>query len=93
MDDRKFELIHQLMDELQDEMSMSGDELGERLGRPKQVDVMKIHAEPDGDEASPMMSGKMQGEDDDGGEGMEPDGDEMESPDDLLKRRLMKMRA
>ncbi len=82
MDDRKFELIHQLMDELQDEMSMSGDEMGERLGRPKQVEVMKIHAEPDGDEEM-GMPGMGDGE-------MESDEG---SPDDMLKRRLMKMRA
>lgn len=41
MEDRKMEVINQLMEELQDLMQPSGDELGERLGRPK-VEAMEM---------------------------------------------------
>lgn len=83
MEDRKMEIIQQLMDELQEMMKPSGDELGERLGRPKQVDVMKISAGAPG----------MEGEDPMDDDSMGPDEDDMQaSPDDMLKRRLMKLR-
>jgi hypothetical protein len=44
MDDRKMQIIQDLMDQLQEELKPSGDELGERLGRPK-IEV----AQMDGD--------------------------------------------
>lgn len=78
----EFEIIQELMDELQAQMKYSEDDLGERLGRPKpQVEVMKIEAEG-GDE--PML-----GEGDD----MEEDMMVEESPEDKLKERLMKLRG
>lgn len=88
MDDRKMEIIQQLMEELQEEMKPSSDELGMRLGRPK-VDVVNMHvgnpdmAQGDDDQDMDMdMSGKMDGDDD----------SDMGSPDEMLKRRLMKLR-
>ncbi len=90
MEDRKTEIILQLMDELKEAMQPSGDELGDRLGRPKQLDVMKISAGGpglDGQDPDPMGGGDP---DDDS---MGPDEDDLQSsPDDMLKRRLMKLR-
>jgi hypothetical protein len=78
MDDRKMEIISQLMEELQDMMGHSSDDLGERLGRPKpDVQVMSL------DSDDPMG-------DDDMDSGMD---DDMGSPEDKLKARLMKMRG
>lgn len=83
MDDRKMEIIQQLMEELQDEMHPSEDELGDRLGRPK-VEVMKMQSGmPDDDD----MEGDMHGMGP-----MEPDEDDMD-PDNMLKQRLMKLRG
>lgn len=53
MDDRKMEVIVQLMDELKEMMGHSTDEIGERLGRPKAVAV-EMTAEPEMDEEMPM---------------------------------------
>lgn len=48
MEERKFEIIQQLMDELQEYMQPSGDELGERLGRPKpDMEISKVEVEGD----------------------------------------------
>lgn len=44
------EIIKQLMEELQDEMQYSGEDLGERLGRPKVEIEMKSEKPMDGDE-------------------------------------------
>lgn len=79
MDDQKMEVISQLMEELQDLMGYSSDELGDRLGRPK-VEV-EMSSEP-------MDEGEMP-EDDIGGE----DGDDEMDPDAKLKSRLLKMRG
>lgn len=77
MNDRKMEIIQHLMEQLQEEMRPSGDELGERLGRPK-LEVVKMEGDLDGEEP------------------MEPDMDDEEmepaSPDQDLKRRLLKLR-
>ena len=79
MDDRKMEIIKQLMEELQDEMAYSEDDFGERLGREKpEVKIMKIDTDNDG-----MSTGDMCMD-----EEMEP-----ESPEEKLKSRLMKLRG
>lgn len=80
MEDRKFEIIKQLMEELQDEMQPNSDDFSERLGREKpSVEVMKMSG--DGDD-SDMDSGMPMDDD-----------DMMQSPDDKLKSRLMKLRG
>lgn len=82
MDDRKLEIIQDLMSELQDLMSPGADDFEERLGRAKpDMAVMKISAgsdEPDGDE--------------DSGDLGDMDEDFM-SPEEKLKSRLMKLRG
>jgi hypothetical protein len=54
MDDRKMQIIQELMDQLQDEMKYSPDDLGERLGRKKpELEVVKMEGElPMDDEMS-----------------------------------------
>ncbi len=92
--DRKMEVVQQLMDELQEIMKPSSEDLGDRLGRPKQVDVMKISAGgmPGMDDDQDPMQGKDPDDDSDQDGEMEPDEDDMGSPDEMLKRRLMKLR-
>ncbi len=76
------EIIKQLMEQLQDEMGHSPDELGERLGRPKAVSIEMSSDDPD-------MDG-----DDDSGEMLGDDSDlDMNSPEEKLKARLLKMRG
>lgn len=87
-DDSKMQIIHELMEQLQGLMEPGADDLGERLGRPKQMDVMAIKAggtDPDTDQ-DPMGSdmGDM-GSDD-------SDMDQM-SPDNMLRKRLMNLRG
>lgn len=73
----KFEMIKQIMEELQAEMEPGADELGERLGRPKPAIEMEIEGVPD-------MDGDV--------EGMEMELGEV-GPEDELKKRLMKIRG
>lgn len=81
MEEKSMEIIKQLMEELQEQMAYSEDDLGERLGRKKpEVEVMKIEAE-----GEPMMEGEMDEE-------MPMDGME-ESPEDKFKKRLMSLRG
>lgn len=78
MENRKMQIIQELMEQLQDEMGYSSDDLGSRLGREKpQVEVMKLDSE------EPM----------DGMDDVAMEGDMPESPEDKLKSRLMKLRA
>lgn len=79
MDERKFEIIKKLMDELQSEMGHSPEDLGERLGRPK-PDGVSIEIE--------SVDPEMELEDE-----MEM-GDEMAvGPEEKLKQRLLKLRG
>lgn len=89
-DNRKMQIISQLMEELQGLMEPNADELGDRLGKPKSVDVMKISAGAPGEEGMDPLDKKlgMSDEDDD----MPMDDDEPASPDEMLKRRLMNLR-
>lgn len=83
MDDRKMEIIKQLMDELQEEMSYGKDDLAGRLGRPEpKVEVMSLESKED-----PEMGLEL-GDDEEGMGDMEDC-----SPEDKLKSRLMKMRG
>lgn len=46
MEDRKMEIISQLMEELQELMQPSSEELGERLGREPKVASVEVEAGP-----------------------------------------------
>ena len=85
MEGRKFEIIKQLMEELQEEMQYGEDDLSERLGRKKPgIEVMKIEGEV-GDGEMPEELGLESG-----------DGEEEvfeEGPEERLKSRLMKLRG
>lgn len=76
MEDRKMEVIQELMGELQELMQPSESDLGERLGRAPKVEVMSAEMEEE-----PM----------DGDEALMDEG--MDSLEDKLKQRLMKLRA
>lgn len=91
MDDRKLEIIKQLMEELESEMDMSHDDLGERLGRPKVEIDMKSDKSPDMPMDGDMPMGMGDSSDMDGSDDMS-DMDEMD-PDEKLKQRIMKMRG
>ena len=97
MDDRKLEIIQQLMDELKSEMEPGHDDLASRLGRPKKIEMMSISGkampgEPDGDETDPDtdkpdLMGSL-------GMGAPSDDEDVPvSPEEKLKERLMKMRG
>ncbi len=75
MNDRKMEIIKELMDQLQEEMGHSPDELSERLGRPKpSLEVVSMEADGGGED---MMGDE---------EEME-----MDDPAEKLKQRLAKI--
>lgn len=78
--DRKMEIIQQLMEELQEMMQPSGDDLGSRLGREPE---MKLEIEAEGVEPMDGEEFAMEGEDE----------MEMEGPEEKLKSRLMKLRG
>lgn len=86
MDEEKLDTIKQLMEELIEEMQPSGEDFDMRLGKPK-VEVMKMDAgsDPDMD-----MDDDSMGEDSDDEMDMDH---EMGSPDDMLRKRLMRLKA
>lgn len=97
MESRKMEIIKQLMDQLQEEMEYSPDDLGARLGRKKPDAMVMIKAE----KGDPMEG--MEGDMSDDQEGM-PMGDshegaEMalgggeEDEDEMFKQRLARLRG
>jgi hypothetical protein len=79
MENRKLEIISQLMEELQDLMSPGEGDFNERLGREKPDVEIKMAALGDGED--PL------GGDDMGGD------EYCESPEDKLKSRLLKLRG
>lgn len=106
MDDEKMKLklISELMDQLQDEMQPNSDDLASRLGRQKpDLEVVKVSGKAmpgmeDADMDDSMEDGKeMPSKMDMMGKGMSEDpmgmGADEESPDEMLKKRLMKMRG
>lgn len=87
MDDRKMEIISQLMEELQEEMAHGKDDFSSRLGRKEpDVEIMSMKREDDDDEPSELDF-------DLGGEEKEMGMDEDCSPEEKLKQRLLKMRG
>lgn len=106
MDKDKLRIIAELMEELQGDMQPNAEDFDERLGRkPKGLEIVKIEGHPMDDEMDDQMERKeeMLGEDLDGdmemGEEPEHVAEVMgsrgmeESPDESLKRRLMKLRG
>lgn len=96
MDDKKMEIIQQLMEELQDQMQYGEDDLGDRLGRKKpDVEIMKMGIDGKDD---PMMDDHDGDEDMPGGMGHGMDRGMMmdamnDDPEENLKNRLMKLRG
>jgi len=94
MDKRELELIKELMDKLSEEMEYGEEDFSERLGRKKpEIEVIKMEGkmpfkkemEMEDESCDPEMEH----------EDMEHENMEMEesSPEDDLKRRLMKLRG
>lgn len=86
----ELQLIQELMQELQDKMQYGKDDLEDRLGRNKKPDleVMKIEGDmmPE-DKEDPLM------EEDQMVDSMDEMPMEEESPEEKLKRRVMKLRG
>lgn len=94
---KTLEIIKELMEQLQGEMSYGKDDFEERLGRKKpEIDVLKIEGKMD-----PRKMGEMSESDDDDEDMMHPEDEDdaafLDSreagPEDELKKRLMKLRA
>ena len=92
MDNKELMLIQELMDKLSEEMEYGEDELSERLGRKKpEVEILKVESEIPLDEESiemPELEEDYEMED----ESEDMFGEE-KSPEDDLKKRLMKLRG
>ena len=92
MDNKELMLIQELMDKLSEEMEYGEDELSERLGRKKpEVEVLKVESKIPLDEESIEMSELEEDCE------MEDESEDMfgeeKSPEDDLKKRLMKLRG
>lgn len=96
----KLDMIKELMDQLQEEMQYGKSDFEDRLGRKKPdaaIEVMKVEGDsPELKKAEDMSGMDMDqdmemGEDSDHPE-MAMNGEE-ESPEDMLKKRLMKLRG
>lgn len=84
MDKRDLALIQELMEKLQDEMEYGEDDFAERLGRKKpEVEVLKVESELPDEEDEAMEEE----------EPSLPMDDEDESPEEKLKKRLLKLRS
>ena len=64
MDDRKQEVILQLMAELEELMQPTGDELGERLGKPKMEVAIETEEPMEGDLGAMDGAEEMEGPED-----------------------------
>lgn len=104
MDKHELDIIQQLMEVLQDKMQHGEDDLSERLGRKKPgIEVVKVEGKlPMGDDPmkeADAAAAMAPGDDREMSEVPEHHsmsmGDDMmdESPEEKLKRRLMKMRG
>ncbi len=87
---KELQMIQELMQELQEKMSYGKEDFEERLGRGKpHVEVMKLEGQMPG--MDPLE--KKEDEVDDQGSEEMSDDMSMDSEDDKLKNRLMKLRA
>lgn len=85
MEDRKMQVISELMEELQELMQPDESDLSERLGRekPPGIEVMKLEGS-----VEPSLEEDQEGAD------LEEDEEMLEeSPEDKLKSRLLKLRG
>lgn len=86
----KMSIIKELMDQLIDEMEMKPEDFDERLGRKKpDIEVLKVEGKIEPSE----MDLEDEGEDLDQEMDMVEDESIEQSPEDELKRRLMKLRG
>ena len=93
MDKRELEIIREIMDKLSDEMEYGEDDFSERLGRKKpEVEVVKIEGVIPEEDEELSIEDELLGEPDSELD-MEDMLDEESSPEDDLKRRLMKLRG
>lgn len=97
MHDEKMRIISELMEELQDMMGYSPDDLGERLGRKKpDVEVVSVSSEGPMEGMEEKLGMDLDGDQEAGEDAehaSEVMGGEMESPEEKLKQRLMKLRG
>lgn len=95
MKDRELALIQELMEELQGQMEYDEDDLSERLGRKKpEVSAIKIEGElPLDEDESPEMDDEMDELDMEEADEQEDELEEEMSPENDLKKRLMKLRG
>jgi hypothetical protein len=96
---KELDVIMELMEDLQEKMQYGEGDFEERLGRKKPgIEVMKIEGKlPMGEDEAEGMESEM-GEDElamesDPMMGAELDEELEESPEEKLKKRIMKMRA
>lgn len=97
----KLDMIKELMDQLQEEMQYGKGDFEERLGRKKPdaaIEVMKIEGDsPELKKAEEMpgmdLDNDMEMGEDPEHAAMVMDEGEEESPEDMLKKRLMKLRG
>lgn len=95
MDAKELQLIKELMDQLQEEMKYGKEDFASRLGRkeePKGIEIMKIEKSgldelPEGDEHELKESPEFEAGEEEGMQELP------ESSDDLLKKRLLKLRG
>jgi hypothetical protein len=100
-DKKELEIIAQLMDQLQDEMSFSKDDFAKRLGREEPgIKVIKVSTESPMEESPELEKAEEElGMDLDDDEEMGEDPEHVEKvmgemgPEESLKKRLMKLRA
>lgn len=92
MEDRKLEIIKQLMDELEGMMQPEADELGARLGRPKSVEIEVEGGDPGLESEEENLGMDLDG-DEEMGEDPEHRAMVLGSPEEKLKSRIMKMRG
>lgn len=97
MDKRELQIIQDLMEELQGQMDHSEEDFASRLGRKKpEIEVTKIEAGPKSEEDL-MEDSELEDQEEAMGQDLDGDmemGSEMkDSPEEALKRRLMKLRG
>lgn len=98
MDKRELDIIKELMGKLEDEMQYGEDDFSERLGRPKASIKIEIGKKSMDDGMGEEMGDEMDSE-----EGMSHEMDPMDeeedflsaskSPEESLKKRLLKLRG
>lgn len=92
MENNKLKIIKDLMEQLQEQMVPGKEDFEERLGRKPAVKITEIEvSKPKGKMLEEDMDKEEMEEDEESV--MEPMSPEMESDEDSLKERLMKLRS